>query len=114
MDAGHVLSLHDTTNLGLETHVKHAISLVKYQVLDVGETDASTLDEIDKTTGGSTQKVASALDQTELLVDVRTTVDDGRTHPGAVRKFASLVVDLGNKLASGRKDEGSGERLAGT
>jgi hypothetical protein len=49
-----------------------------------------------------------------LLVDVRTTVDDGRTHPGAVRKFASLVVDLGNKLASGRKDEGSGERLAGT
>jgi hypothetical protein len=99
--------------LGLETHVKHAISLIEHEVLDVGEADASALNEIDETTGGRTQEITSALDETELLVDVRTTVDDGGTHPGAVRKLASLIVNLGNKLTGGREDESGGERLAG-
>ena len=56
--ARHVLALHDTTNLGLETHVKHTIRLVEDEILDIGKADASTLDQVDETTGCRAEKVA--------------------------------------------------------
>lgn len=57
----HVLALHDSPDLRLETHVKHTISLVEDKVLDVGETDATTLDEIDHTSGGGAEQVTPTL-----------------------------------------------------
>jgi hypothetical protein len=47
INIGHVLSLYDPSNLGLETHVKHAISLIKNKVSDVGKGDAAALDKVD-------------------------------------------------------------------
>lgn len=37
LDIGHVFTLDNATNLRFETHVKHAISLVENQVLDVSK-----------------------------------------------------------------------------
>lgn len=112
IDLGHVLTLNDTANLGLETHVKHAISLIKDKVLDVAEGDTATLDEIDKTTRSSDKKIAAALDLAKLRADIGTTVDDARTDPRTVGELASLVVDLRDQLTSGSKDQGSGVSLA--
>ena len=42
MNTRHVLSLYNTTNLMLETHVKHAIRLVEDKVTDIGKADATT------------------------------------------------------------------------
>ena len=110
--AWHVFALDDTTNLGFETHIQHAISLIENEVLDIGERDSSTLDEIDETTGSSGEKITSFLDLAELLVDVGTTIDDSRADPGAVRELASLLVDLRDQLTRGREDQGSREGLA--
>ena len=52
-NAGHVLSLNYTTNLVFETHVEHAIRFVKDEVTDVGEADATTLDQINEASGSS-------------------------------------------------------------
>ena len=51
MNTRHILSLDDTTDLVFETHVKHAIGLVKDEVTDVGKADTTTLDEINETSG---------------------------------------------------------------
>ena len=51
VDARHILSLNDATNLVFETHVKHTVSLIKDKVTDVGEADTTTFDEINKTSG---------------------------------------------------------------
>jgi len=105
LDAGHVLTLNNTTNLGLETHVKHAISLVKDKVLDVAEGDATTLYEVDQSARGGNKKIAATLDLTKLRADVSATVDDARTNPGPVGKLPRLVVDLRDKLTGRSEDE---------
>lgn len=112
LGAGHILALNDATNLGLETHVQHAISLVENEVLDAGQRDASTLNEIDKSARGGDEEIAAALDLAELRSYLSTTVDDARADPRAVGKLARLVVDLGDKLASGSKDQRRGVSLA--
>lgn len=62
VDTRHVLALNNAADLGLETHIKHAIGLVKYEVLDVGEADTSTLNEVDKPTRSGAQEVTAPLD----------------------------------------------------
>jgi hypothetical protein len=84
--------------LGFEPHIKHAIGLVEDKVPDVGKTDTSTLDEIDETSRCGTEEVTPALDAAELLVDVRSAVDDGGTDPRAIGEFASLIVNLTDKF----------------
>lgn len=112
VDLGHVLTLNDTANLGLETHVKHAISLIKNKVLDVAEGDTATLDKIDKTTRSSNKEIAAALNLAKLRADIGTTVDDARTDPRTVGELASLIVDLRDQLTGGSKDERGGVGLA--
>jgi hypothetical protein len=78
---GHVLTLNDAADLGLETHVQHAVSLVENEVLDVLERDATTFYEVNKTTRSSNKKIAAALDLAELVTNVGTTVNDARADP---------------------------------
>jgi hypothetical protein len=98
--------------LGLETHVQHAISLVKNQVLDVDEGDTATLNQVDQTTGSSDQEIAATLNLAQLGANVGTTVHDTRADPGAVGELAGLVEDLGDQLTSGSENEGGGVSLA--
>lgn len=108
----HVLTLDDAANLGLETHIKHAIGLVKDKILDVAEGDATTLYEVDQSAGGSNKKIAPALDLAELRAYIGTTVDNARADPRTVGELAGLIVDLRDQLTGGGQDEGSGVRLA--
>jgi hypothetical protein len=112
MNTGHVLTLNNTTDLGLETHVKHAVSLVEDEVLDVGKRDTATLNQVDKTTGGSREKVTTAVELADLLTNVGTTVDDGRANPRTVGELAGLLVNLRDELTGGGKNKTSGVGLA--
>lgn len=113
VDAGHVLLLDQTSDLGLETHVQHAISLIQDKVLNVGEGDTATLDQVDKTTRSGSQHIASTVDSAELLANIGTTIDDAGADPGAVRELAGLFPDLRSQLAGGGENEGGGVGLAG-
>lgn len=112
LHTGHVLTLHNSSNLRLETHVKHAVSLVKNEVLDVLQGDATTLYEVDQTSGSSHQEIASTLDLAKLRTNVGSTVDDARPHPGTVGKLPRLIVDLRDQLTGGCEDERCGVGLA--
>ena len=111
-DLGHVLTLNDTTNLRLETHVQHSIGLVENKVFDVAEGDAATFQKIDQATGRSHQKITSTLNLAQLGANIGTTIHDARTNPGAVGKLARLVIDLRDQLTSGSQDQGGRECLA--
>ena len=58
--------LHDAADLGLETHVEHAVGLVQYQELDALQRDAAALDQVHQPAGGGHQQVASALKLAKL------------------------------------------------
>jgi hypothetical protein len=111
-DLRHILTLDNTANLRLETHVQHAIGLIKNKVLDVLEGDAATLDQINETTGGSNEKIAATLDLAKLGANVGTTVDDARTDPRTVGELAGLVEDLGDQLTGGGQNQRGGVGLA--
>jgi hypothetical protein len=98
--------------LGLETHVQHAISLVKNKVLDVDEGDTATLDQVDQTTGSGNEKIAAALDLAQLGANIGTTVHDTRADPRTVGELAGLIEDLRDQLTGRSKDEGCGVGLA--
>ena len=112
INAGHVLALHDAANLGLETHVKHTIGLIEYEILDVAEGDATTLNEIDQSARGSNKKIAATLDLTQLRTNVGTTINNTRANPRAVGELTRLVVDLRDKLTGRGKNQRSGVSLA--
>jgi hypothetical protein len=111
-DLGHVLSLDNAANLRLETHVQHAISLVENKVADVLKGDATTLDQVDKTTGGGNEKIAATLDLAKLGANVGTTVDNTRANPRTVGKLAGLVEDLRHQLTGRSQDQRGGVGLA--
>jgi len=64
--AGHVLLLDDAADLGLESHVQHAVSLVQGQVAAARQADAGALYQIAQAAGGGHQDVASPLHLPQL------------------------------------------------
>ncbi|CAH0053234.1 unnamed protein product [Clonostachys solani] len=106
-NGGHILTLDNAADLRLETHVQHTISLVKNQVLDVAKGDATTLYEIDQSSGGSNKQIAATLNLTELRANISTTVDDARSNPGSVGEFSRLIINLRDQF-SGRGENQRG------
>ena len=53
-------------DLGLETHVKHAVSLIQTQEANAAHGDAATLHEVAETAGSGNQHVAAALQVAQL------------------------------------------------
>ena len=109
---GHIFALDNAADLRFETHVKHAIGFVQDKVLDELKRYAATLDEIDKTTGGSNEQVTTTLDLSELRSDVGTSIYDTGPNPGAVGELSGLFVDLRDQLTSGCQDQGGGVSLS--
>eukprot|EP00128_Syssomonas_multiformis_P013836 Colp12_sorted_trinity150504_noHs@31596 len=102
---GHVLALDNGTDLVFETHVQHAIGLIKDEEAAVSKVNATTLKHIHQSAGGGNKQVATLLEIAHLRANVGTTVHDARTDTGSVSELASLVVDLKSQLTSGGKHE---------
>lgn len=111
-NGGHILTLDNAANLRLETHVQHTISLVKNQVLDVAKGDATTLYEIDQSSGSSNKQIAATLNLTELRANIGTTVDDAGPNPGSVGEFSRLIINLRDQFSGRGKDQRSRVGLA--
>mmetsp|Transcript_15769 Transcript_15769/g.37678 ORF Transcript_15769/g.37678 Transcript_15769/m.37678 type:complete len:349 (-) Transcript_15769:826-1872(-) len=61
----HVRALDDAANLGLETHVKHAISLVEREEHHVRQLDLAALHEVDESARRSHDQIRSHLNSPE-------------------------------------------------
>jgi hypothetical protein len=115
------LSVHDTWHIGtfdnlpdlrFETHVQHPIGLIEDEVLDVGERDLSSVNQVDQSTRSSRQEITASVERSDLGSDIGTTVDNGGADPRSVGEFPSLVVNLRNKFSSRSEDKGSGVGLS--
>lgn len=70
-------------------------------VLDILDTDATTLHQVHKTARGGHQKMTASLDVTDLHSNVSTSVADAGTHTRAVGKLLGFSVDLKGQLTCG-------------
>ena len=62
------LAFHNLANLGLKSHVQHAIGFVKNEVVAELERDHSTLQEINQPARGGDKELATPLKVTNLVV----------------------------------------------
>lgn len=101
----HIFTLDNATDLGLETHVQHAISFIQDEVLDVDQRDAATLEKVDQAARSGNQQVAATLNLTQLRANVGTSVHDTGTNPGAIGEFTGFLEDLRHQLTGGGQNE---------
>jgi hypothetical protein len=106
LNTGHVLTFDNLSDLRFEAHVQHSISFIEDQVLDVGQRDLATVDQIDQSTGSGGQKVATSFDRSDLSTNVGTTVSDGGPDPRSVSKLSSFLVDLRHQFSGRSQDQG--------
>ena len=117
----------DLANLGLETHVKHAVCLVHDEVGDPPEVGLAGLKHIDETTRGGDDDLDATLEVTDLGTLGRTAVDSGVANAGVgagcelrleritwapekrhIPELSALLLDLNSKLTRGGENEGDG------
>lgn len=99
---------NNLADLRLETHVKHAVSLVKNQVSDAAKVSLSHLEHVDQATGGSNADLNAPGEIADLLALGHTTVDAGVPNTGRLSKFADLLLNLDSELTSRGEDEDDG------
>ncbi len=97
-DGWHVLSLHDTPDLGLKAHVKHAIGLVQGQKPHVLQGDTGSIDDVNQPSRSRHKEVAAPLELPQLLLLGGPTVHHHRANACLVGELAGLVIDLRCKL----------------
>lgn len=105
--AGHVDTLDNLSDLRLETHVEHSVGFVKDEVLDVGERDLASVNQVDQSTWSGREQITASVERSDLRADIGTTVDDGRSDPRSVGELPGFVVYLRDQFSSRGEDETS-------
>lgn len=96
---------NDLANLGLETHVQHAISLVENQVGNTAKVGLSRLEHIDETSGGGDENL-NTTGQIANLGSLRdTSVDAGVSDSGRLSELGDFLLNLDSQLTGGREDK---------
>lgn len=95
-------------NLGLETHVQHAIGLVEHQVCDTAQVGLASLQHIDETARSGN----ADLDTTGKVADLgslgNTTIDTGVPNARRLAELAHLLLNLYSKFTGRGKDKDDG------
>jgi hypothetical protein len=68
--ADHRQLLADFFNIGDEAHIQHAVGFVNHQHLDVGQDDASALEQVQQTARRGNQHINAAIQQLDLVVHI--------------------------------------------
>lgn len=95
-------------DLGLETHVKHAVGLVEYQVGNATKVGLAHLEHVDQATGSGNADLDTSGEVADLLALGDTTVNAGVPDARGLAELADLLLNLDSELTSGSKDEDDG------
>ena len=98
----------DLANLGLETHVQHAISLVQDQIGDTAKVGLSRLEHVDETAGGGDADLYAAGQVTDLGALGDTTVDARVADTRRLAELGDFLLNLNGKLTSRGKNQNDG------
>ena len=99
---------NDLTDLRLETHVQHTVSLVKDQVGNTTKVGAASLQHVDQTTGSGNADLNTAGEVTDLRTLGNTTVNTGVANTGGLSELGDLGLNLNSQLTSGSQDQDNG------
>jgi len=99
---------NDLANLGLETHVKHTISLVKNEVSNTTKVGTTSLEHVDETTRGGNANLNTTGEVTDLRTLGNTTVDTGVANARGLAELGDLGLNLDSQFTSGSQDEDNG------
>mmetsp|Transcript_33940 Transcript_33940/g.66767 ORF Transcript_33940/g.66767 Transcript_33940/m.66767 type:complete len:372 (-) Transcript_33940:434-1549(-) len=102
---GHAVILHDCTHLWLKTHIKHAVSLIKYQNSHFLDRDYASIEEVLQAAWSSHHYVGSLANFLKLHLCTLTAVDPCSSEFCPVGELKGLIVDLQAKLACGSDDQ---------
>jgi hypothetical protein len=105
--------VEDLADLGLETHVEHAVSLVHNEVGDATEVELAGLEHVDETTGGGDDDLGTALEVADLSSLGDTTVDASVADAGRGTELGALLLNLNGELTSRGEDEDDGTVTGG-
>jgi len=95
----HVVLLYNPTNLRLEPHVKHAVSLVKHQMGHALNANNPPLHQVNKSAWRRHQQHAAALDQPDLVPDRRAAVANANADHSSVGELPGFFKDLHRQLS---------------
>ena len=94
-----------------KAHVEHPVGLVEHEELDEADVDRLLSEMVKKPARGGDQKVGAARKGLNLRLDVDPAEDKRRLERRVRGIGADVFINLGGKLARGRKNEGA--HLAG-
>lgn len=103
----------DLADLGLETHVEHAISLVEDKVRDAAKVSLSGLEHVDQTAGRGNADLDTTGEVADLGALGHTTVDASVANAGGLAELCDLLLNLNSELTSGGEDEDDGSIARG-
>mmetsp|Transcript_113860 Transcript_113860/g.322023 ORF Transcript_113860/g.322023 Transcript_113860/m.322023 type:complete len:253 (-) Transcript_113860:431-1189(-) len=110
------MSLDDLPDLGLEAHVKHAVSLVEHHGSDGFHGNNAAPDEVLQPTRGANDDLTALRELLQLWHRVRATIDRDDPELGAKTQLFRFHCDLLAQLARGGHDDarrGHGALLQG-
>ena len=90
----------DLADLRLETHVKHAVSLVENKVCNAAKVGLSSLKHVDKTSRSGDAHLDTASKVADLGTLGNTSVDAGVSDAGRLSELADFLLNLDSKLTS--------------
>lgn len=96
---------NNLADLRLETHVKHAVSLVENQVGNTAEVGLARLKHVDETSRCGDAHLDTACKVTDLGTLGDTSVDAGVSDARGLSELADLLLNLDSKLTSGGEDQ---------
>lgn len=73
---------YDLTDLGLETHIQHAISFVHDEISDATKVGLASLEHVDETTRSGNNNLHTTLKVPDLRTLGGTTINSGVADPG--------------------------------
>lgn len=104
---------NDLADLGLETHVQHAISLVQNEVCDATQVGLARLEHVDQTTRGGNADLDAAGQIPDLRALGDTAVDASVADAGRPAELGNLLLDLDSEF-SGRGENKDDRAIAGS
>lgn len=104
---------NDLANLGLETHVQHAISLIEDKIGHTTEVGLARLKHIDQTAGSGDTDLDSPRKIANLGTLGDTTVDAGIANTGRLAELGDFLLNLDSQL-TGRSEDKDDRTIAGS
>ena len=99
---------HDRADLGLESHVQHAVSLIQDQELHPRQVGFAHLEQVVEPAGRRDDNLDTSLEGSDLRVLIGPSVAADAAGAGGAAEFHGLLHDLDGELAGGGHDEQHG------